>query len=1288
LVNLKLGSGNSADFFEDIDWADGPYFMAISLDLNGGSNYTQFGVTELVSVPYALMAENVMNDQVDDADADSTNELQSISWANDTLFLTQGGNVDLSAYDQSSQMMMIQMQLDSTTNALNNQFQAVNAELDADSATFAAGIAANNTAISNVNSNLSSLAAQHSADSAQFVSALSNNATAIAANSADIAAHNSADGDLSATNEIQNISLSNDSLLLTNGGSVMLSAYDQSAAVAALNTELDTDSATFATAINANAVSIAQNSTDIATNASDITANATAISTNTTSIASNTAAIATNTNDIAQNSADIANNASGVSTNASAISNNATNIASNTTAIGNNANDIAQNSADIATNANGVSVNTTNITNHIATDNDTSSSNEIQDLNLTGSVLTITGNANASQINLAPFTGTNTDNQTLGLSGTSLSITGGNSVDLSTIQDGTGTDAQTLALIGDTLSISGGNSIVLPQSGSSDTVGIAGVLAFDNDANENSIRNLTTVTVGQTFNYSNVGATIVTTGNSSNYGVYQISTDSAATNNYGVNGQVSGGQSENIGVRGTASGNASSLDYGVYGAVSGNSNFIKRGVVGFVTGPVSDNDAAVYGIAAGTGDDIALYGRAITTNTGGTNTGLVVNAANADTNRAIHALAGDVIVNDRVGINTNNPSASLDVNGTAIIDTLSTANYMFPVTDGSNGQVMTTDGAGNISWQSPASGSGGTTPWTVSGANIYRDTGTVSIGGPGVTVDKFQVNATNSTFAFYSSGNFKTTGTTGIQNRGIFVTSDGANSGSNVAVLANAVNASSNIALLAANGDVIVNDRIGANEQNPTARIAANDNLIAIQGRSYGSSPNQWENVGVRGEIITDTNQGRGISAMAIGTQSGWAVFGESLTDSENKGVAGYGLSSSTNTSLQNGVYGRAGVTWGETIPGTGNHTGGYFEGFGNGSFNHGVFAMATSYGAASNRGVEGVANSANANSNFGGIFFGTGAISGTNYGVTGVANNSTSTNYAVYGQSSGSGNNQTGVYGYSNGASGFNAGVDGTTIGTGHTNIGTGGYSYGTNTGANKNYGVYGYAQNADTNYGVYATVTGADDVNYGLYSEASGATTNYAGYFMGNVTIAGNLNVTGSMSKGSGTFKIDHPLDPENKYLVHSFVESPEMMNVYNGNISTDASGFATVTLPDYFETANKDFRYQLTVIGTFAQAIVAEEISGNSFVVQTNQPNVKVSWQVTGVRNDNYAQQNRIEPVQEKTGDERGTYLHPEVYGKSSSSALYKKSGRVNVQAKDAANDQEMLQPAPQAVDASSK
>ncbi len=149
------------------------------------------------------------------------------------------------------------------------------------------------------------------------------------------------------------------------------------------------------------------------------------------------------------------------------------------------------------------------------------------------------------------------------------------------------------------------------------------------------------------------------------------------------------------------------------------------------------------------------------------------------------------------------------------------------------------------------------------------------------------------------------------------------------------------------------------------------------------------------------------------------------------------------------------------------------------------------------------------------------------------------------------------------------------------------------------------------------------------------------------GGMEVIGNMVVAGTLAKAAGSFRIDHPLDPANKCLQHSFVESPDMMNVYNGNITTDAQGDATVVLPEYCEALNQDFRYQLTAIGQFAQAIVATEIQDNRFTLKTDKPNVKVSWQVTGIRRDPYANDHRIQVEVEKTPGERGRYLYPPGY-----------------------------------------
>ena len=131
------------------------------------------------------------------------------------------------------------------------------------------------------------------------------------------------------------------------------------------------------------------------------------------------------------------------------------------------------------------------------------------------------------------------------------------------------------------------------------------------------------------------------------------------------------------------------------------------------------------------------------------------------------------------------------------------------------------------------------------------------------------------------------------------------------------------------------------------------------------------------------------------------------------------------------------------------------------------------------------------------------------------------------------------------------------------------------------------------------------------------------------GNVTIVGNLNVTGTKN-----FRFEHPAD-QNKYLVHAAIESNEVLNQYSGNVTTDADGLANVTLPDYFHLISIDFRYQLTVIGaTFARAIIFSEIDENKqFVIKTDEPNTKVSWQVTAKRNDQYMIDNPFSDVVDK-------------------------------------------------------
>lgn len=273
----------------------------------------------------------------------------------------------------------------------------------------------------------------------------------------------------------------------------------------------------------------------------------------------------------------------------------------------------------------------------------------------------------------------------------------------------------------------------------------------------------------------------------------------------------------------------------------------------------------------------------------------------------------------------------------------------------------------------------------------------------------------------------------------------------------------------------------------------------------------------------------------------------------------------------------------------------------------------------------------------------------------------------------SSSGNSKSGVYGEASSASGY--GVTGRNMSTstwGYLSGGVGAYGEGGATfgvlgksaswagvrgESQSGYGVEGRSTSshgvyAETSAGSMAAVMARNDaISASACLACSGDSGPSAGSFTGNVFVAGNVTVSGSITAGTKPFKIDHPLDPENKVLYHVAVESPDMKNIYDGVVATDGQGLATVHLPEWFEALNRDFRYQLTVIGggTWARARVAREIEGNAFIVETDVPHTRVSWQVTGIRHDPFAEVHRVPVEEDKPESERGQYLHPEAYAR---------------------------------------
>ena len=299
-----------------------------------------------------------------------------------------------------------------------------------------------------------------------------------------------------------------------------------------------------------------------------------------------------------------------------------------------------------------------------------------------------------------------------------------------------------------------------------------------------------------------------------------------------------------------------------------------------------------------------------------------------------------------------------------------------------------------------------------------------------------------------------------------------------------------------------------------------------------------------------------------------------------------------------------------------------------------------------------------------------------TNYGVSVDLDNTytgNSNNYGFYSNvyKAGGSYSSFGFYGQVTGSSthtGPKMGVYGRAENDDNTGSTYGVYGNASGDGTGYKYGVYGFAGGNGTVYGVFGSITSTDQYSQAIRGQSSGGSIwgflggSDRGFEAGNGSnwgligsatqaayFSGNVQIVGTLSKSAGSFKIDHPLDPANKYLYHSFVESPDMKNIYDGVVTLDNNGEATIDLPDWFEVLNKDFRYQLTAIGAPGPNLyIAQEIMNNQFKIAGGTSIMKVSWHVTGIRDDAYARAHRIKVEEDKTGEERGNYLNPQVFG----------------------------------------
>ncbi len=382
-------------------------------------------------------------------------------------------------------------------------------------------------------------------------------------------------------------------------------------------------------------------------------------------------------------------------------------------------------------------------------------------------------------------------------------------------------------------------------------------------------------------------------------------------------------------------------------------------------------------------------------------------------------------------------------------------------------------------------------------------------------------------------------------------------------------------------------------------------------------------NVGVMGR----TNSGSGLGVYGYAPSLSGANYGGWFESASNAGTGAYGQATS-GSGVTFGVIGQSFSTSGSGVAG---------------------LAPALS---GSTYGVFGQSNSGTGIGVFG-IVTGTPTGWDENYGVWGEATATSGYTYGLWGEAAST--EGTGALGCASATSGFNWGVVGLSYSPGGT-------------------GVYGSARaTTGTTYGVWGT--GSSASGFGVYGSVSSGTGNAGAFgvssaFNGNGVIGEALSggvaygVWARAPQGTGVycqgalqatgtkaFRIDHPSDPENKYLLHYCSEGPEPLNIYRGNVETDAAGFAVISLPPYFEDINRDATYQLTVIDSSDDWVLAKVVQGvtnNAFTIRTSKPGVHVSWEVQGVRNDLYTRHYGAPVEVDKTDKDRGTYQHPELYG----------------------------------------
>ena len=260
ILSLQIGTGNSdVGDFESIDWSADKHFIRIDLDENNGTDYTQMGITQLMAVPYAMYAFNagggasgddwgnqtVNSDNTISGNGTASSPLsvntsavntdnQSLSIDGNQLSISNGntisiptGGTDADA-DPTNELQSLSVDGSELTISAGNTV-TLPSDADADATNELQSLSINGAELSISNGNTITIptgGTDADADPTNELQDLSNSKSGdnVTVNITDgnSTTFNVRDGDFSNSNELQDLSYSNNTLSISNGNSVSI----------------------------------------------------------------------------------------------------------------------------------------------------------------------------------------------------------------------------------------------------------------------------------------------------------------------------------------------------------------------------------------------------------------------------------------------------------------------------------------------------------------------------------------------------------------------------------------------------------------------------------------------------------------------------------------------------------------------------------------------------------------------------------------------------------------------------------------------------------------------------------------------------------------------------------------------------------------------------------------------------------------------------------------------------------------------------------------------------------